>query len=329
MKRNFIYLILFLTPLLWRGAWGEAKAQTNLVLNPSFEDTILCPYSYSKIYFAINWFQPNKYYGNIINSSNSDLYNSCSSTTSDVSVPSNSLGFQNARTGNGYAGVFVYIDNTNTREYIEGTLLTPLVQGKLYCVEFYVSLADTISSIAITNMGAYFSHDSLLDSSSYNAITIVTPQVENSNTNYLTSKTTWMLVSGTFTAAGGERFITIGNFHSPATTNEITVTGGWSGNGSYYYIDDVSVIDCDSIAGVEEMAEENISLSPNPATNEIMLTANQPLKTIHIYNVLGEMVLERTANSEKVIDVSTWKAGVYFVEVETEKGVVRKTVIKE
>ena len=47
-------------------------------------------------------------------------------------------------------------------------------------------------------------------------------------------------------------------------------------------------------------------------------------------NVIGEEVLklERIANSQKAIDISLWKAGVYFVEVETEKGLVRKKVIK-
>ena len=85
--------------------------------------------------------------------------------------------------------------------------------------------------------------------------------------------------------------------------------------------------------GVNELGINNAELEimPNPATNEIMLTSNQQLKTIHIYNVLGEEVLklERIANSQKAIDISTWKAGVYFVEVETEKGVTRKKLVKE
>ena len=85
--------------------------------------------------------------------------------------------------------------------------------------------------------------------------------------------------------------------------------------------------------GIEELGVDGgeIEIYPNPATNEFTLTTkNQQLKTIHIYNVLGEEVLklERIATSEKAIDISSWKAGVYFVEVETEKGLVRKKVIK-
>ena len=301
----------------------KGYGQVNIVHNPSFEDTIQCPVGINEIYNANFWFQPCVYYGNVINSSSSDLFNTCGW------APQNNVGFQNPRTGSGYAGIFVYEDTINGREYIENSLLSPLIQGKVYCVEFYVSLADSISSLAITNMGAFFSNDSLLVTSYY-ALSSITPQVENLNTNYLSSKTNWMRISGTFVAAGGERFITLGNFHNVGTTNTQSVSGGWVGV-SYYYIDDVSVIDCDSIAGVEEMEKGEISISPNPATNEFTIkNAGLRMNAIHIYNVLGEEVLklERIANSEKVIDVSEWKAGVYFVEVETEKGIVRRKVIK-
>ncbi len=85
--------------------------------------------------------------------------------------------------------------------------------------------------------------------------------------------------------------------------------------------------------GVPEISQEiyDVLIYPNPASNEIMLATNQQLKTIHIYNVLGEEVLklERIATSEKAIDISTWNAGVYFLEAETEKGIVRMKFVKE
>ncbi len=85
--------------------------------------------------------------------------------------------------------------------------------------------------------------------------------------------------------------------------------------------------------GVNELGIKNAELEiiPNPATNEIMLTSNQKLKTIHIYNVLSEEVFFEqltTSNQQLSVDVSTWKEGIYFIEVETEKGVIRKKFIK-
>ena len=84
--------------------------------------------------------------------------------------------------------------------------------------------------------------------------------------------------------------------------------------------------------GIEELGVDGgeIGIYPNPATNEFTIENSQlRINAIHIYNVLGELVLERIATSQKVIDVSSWNAGVYFVEVETEKGVIRKKVVKE
>jgi len=86
--------------------------------------------------------------------------------------------------------------------------------------------------------------------------------------------------------------------------------------------------------GVEEirMDETGVAIYPNPTTNQFTIENSQlRINSIHIYNVLGELVQSLKLESlklEVVIDVSTWKAGVYFVEVETEKGVVRRKVIK-
>ena len=156
------------------------------------------------------------------------------------------------------------------------------------------------------------------------------PQIKSPVGVFLNDTLNWIEISGTYIAHGGERYITIGNFNNPTDTFNLPNNNNNTTVVSYYFIDDVTVRDCTN-DGVEEIAEQNISISPNPATNEIMLTSNQKLKTIHIYNVLGEEVLklERIANSQKAIDISSWKAGVYFVEVETEKGIVRKKLVKQ
>ena len=92
-------------------------------------------------------------------------------------------------------------------------------------------------------------------------------------------------------------------------------------------------VNCSLPVGVSEVVAKDINdvlVYPNPATNQFTIENSQlRINSIHIYNVLGELVLERIANSEKVIDVSSWNDGVYFVEVETEKGVVRRKVVKE
>ena len=300
----------------------------NLVPNSSFEVIDSCPTIDGKLYFAQPWFQPCIYYGNTKNSSSSDIFSYCASY---MGVPTNGEGSQFARTGNGYAGFSPYAGINNGREYNEVQLLSPLIANKLYCVKFYVSLAET-SRYAISKLGVYFSVDSLLDTSYYHAIDYVFPQVENPSNIFLNDTSNWMLVWGNFVATGGERFMTIGNFHNPANTNVQNVNGG-SFYWTYYYIDDVSVVDCDSISGVGEInGEVDVSIAPNPATDELRIKNYElGIKTIKIYNLLSECVYNTTIKQLNTItiDIAYLPKGIYFIEVQSEKGIKRRKFVKE
>ncbi len=322
-KLGFLLLILCLR--------FSASGQVNLVPNPSFETVTQCG-GISQIYYAAPWFQPNIWQGNTTNSSTSDLFDTCVNY-STAGVPINQCGNQNARTGIGYAGIFVYGDTFNYREYLEVPLVSPLIANRHYCVEFYVSLAE-MSYFAISNFAAYFSQDSLLISSAYNhTIDTVTPQIENSVGNMLASKTAWMQVSGNFIATGGERFMTIGNFHLPVNTNVQPVTGGSYAGAGYYFIDDVSVVDCldEETNNLTNNQPSTIEISPNPATSEIKITTtNAVIKEAHIYTMMGQCIHQSTINNrQSTIDISSLPSGMYIAEVISEKGVIRKRFVKE
>lgn len=208
----------------------------NLVPNPSFEEYTDCPYDGSgsgQLYFAIPWYSPSQ--------GSPDYFNSCD-VTNVLSVPDNVLGYEYARTGKGYAGFFSFYIWGLSREYIQVELLQPLIYNINYCVNFYLSLADT-TNYAVNNIGAYLSAN--LISSSNDSNFPNTPQILNNSLNPLTSKINWIKISGTFMAAGGEKYITIGNFNNDANSDTIKVgLNGW--NVTYYYIDDVSVYPCDA-----------------------------------------------------------------------------------
>jgi len=189
----------------------------------------------------------------------------------------------------------------NYREYLEVPLLTPLDTSKLYCVEFYVSLAD-IFGMAISNLGVYFSNDSLTDGTNMNTIDYIVPQLENPIGNILNDTTNWMLVSGTYTAIGGERFMTIGNFHLASNTNAQVVPTQTPNNIAYYYIDDISVTDCTTI-GISETNNQpsSIEISPNPATSEIKITTtNAVIKEAHIYTMMGQCIQQSTIANQQL-----------------------------
>jgi gliding motility-associated-like protein len=263
----------------------QSEAQ-NLVPNWSFEDTIQCPFTLSQLNTTQFWFNPN--------TASPDYYNSCS-TAGIVGVPNNVAGYQNARTGNAYAGCYYggpALVPSNGREYIEVQLIDSLTSGTSYCVSFYVSLANSCS-MAISNVGCYLSQYQITSSNMFSLP--VTPQIENPLGNYLTDTLNWMKVSGTFNATGGERFITIGNFHNAADSTRLYQS--FNGQYYYYYIDDVSVIQCpDTVITVDtnNFFVPNAFSPNNDGNNDILFVRGKNIDQLNfvVYDRWGQRVFE-------------------------------------
>lgn len=212
----------------------QCVAGANLVPNPQFENKAYCPFYFSQVSAAAPWFNPTI--------ATPDYMNACAPFWL-MGVPSNAMGNQTAYSGNGYMGAFAYsVYGTNPvpgyREYIEAPLLAPMQPGMQYQVSFRVSLADS-SGWSIGNIGAHFSVGALVNGSTQGPLNVV-PQVANPPGNLLTNKTGWTLITGTFSAAGGETHITLGNFLDDAATTAIT--NAYGTNHTYYYYDDVEVV---------------------------------------------------------------------------------------
>ena len=227
----------------------------NLVPNPSFENFVNCPSLNSQLNLASPWTTPT--------SGTSDLINSCAPVTAfGVSVPYNFRGFQNARTGNGYAHIFCYPNATsaNYREYLQVQLISPLVAGQTYEISFYVSLSDN-SMHAINNIGAFISTFAP-NAGGYYPLPY-TPQILE--TNVVSDTANWVNISGLYTALGGEQYLTIGNFYNDSLTTAIIVNPStphlFSDCG--YYVDDVSVL---PYLPPSSLCDTNCSpnLAPNP-----------------------------------------------------------------
>lgn len=221
---------------------------TNLVFNPSFEDYRECPRkidALGKLTIVDAWYQPT--------AGSADYYNICGSR--DCGVPRNKLGIQDAHFGNGFCGI--YCSKTDYREYLQTELKEPLRAGEMYRVSFYVSLSE-YSSGAVATIGALFTTERigdtlrsvLMDKSikqlapgiSQTVATYFEPQVVNDYDRVLDDTKAWMQISGVFTAKGGERFMTIGNFYPASQSNVVDLDSlTYLLPGAYYYIDDVSV----------------------------------------------------------------------------------------
>ncbi|MBK9799122.1 MAG: immunoglobulin domain-containing protein [Bacteroidetes bacterium] len=77
--------------------------------------------------------------------------------------------------------------------------------------------------------------------------------------------------------------------------------------------------------------EEGITIFPSPVKNILQIASTSMLiNEIKLYNSIGALLIEQKQNKKQVsIDLSSHANGIYFVEIKTEKGHIRKKVVKE
>ncbi|MEZ5083781.1 MAG: T9SS type A sorting domain-containing protein [Bacteroidales bacterium] len=73
---------------------------------------------------------------------------------------------------------------------------------------------------------------------------------------------------------------------------------------------------------------EYINIFPNPAKNAVTIICPEEMDILDfkIYDQTGNLVLHKESTTQS-IDISTIQSGLYFVEIETERAIVRKKLI--
>ena len=331
MKTNSINIkmICFVFFLLF---YSLSYSQSNLVPNPSFEFALDC--TGAEITRAAPWFTP----ANTCDYFNSCFYSPFYFPCGGGGVPNNNFGFQEARTGQAYAGIgFCELGDPlgGYREYIEVKLLDTLKSERIYCIEFWVSLARLCQSplpIGIDAIGAYFSNDTLKYSSNDTSLVFnVVPQVQNPEWNIITDTTNWIKISGWFVAQGGEDYMTIGNFKTDANTHTLiayTNIPGSNGDIAYYYIDDVSVVRCDTIAPLP--VDNTLKIYPNPVDDELIIEmkGNAVPVGFEIFNYIGQVVYKGSMVDKTSIYTDGFEGGVYVVRLKNSGMLVYRKVVK-
>ena len=86
-----------------------------------------------------------------------------------------------------------------------------------------------------------------------------------------------------------------------------------------------------SSLSIEELANYNISIFPNPVKGKfkIQLNDNNEVKALRILDVNGRLVKQMFSNlSSNEYNISSLKSGIYFLIIETEKLQYQKKLIK-
>jgi hypothetical protein len=235
--------------------------QGNLVQNSGFELISNCPYSAGQANFCASW--------NV--DETPDLMDTCG--TASFGVPTNYAGYQLPLSGKTYIGLVTFGFNPllqiNFREFIKTELTDSLKPGITYCIKFNASVADK-SPYFSPNIGIHFSTDEI-DPISWDANNNVfviqhSASVENENSALLTDTSDWEEISLYYTASGGEKWLTIGNFRTDSNTvYSYFQTNNF--NYTYLYVDNVSVFEQISAdAGIDTLIcqGDSIRLGPTP-----------------------------------------------------------------
>ena len=206
----------------------------NLVQNGSFEEKAWCPgdYTQAKLKTISGWSQAN--------AGTPDHFDACSSG-GKAGVPENMFGNQPALDGNAYAGIVLFSQSKPYyREYLQAPLRRSLHEGEWVCVEWWVCAADK-SKVITDGLGVYFTAEA--PSAVGEGMLTGTPQVANPALHMLSDRWSWTRLSDVFQAAGGEEFVTIGNFTEPKDLRimERKDTSEAFSNWAYVYLDDVRV----------------------------------------------------------------------------------------
>jgi hypothetical protein len=299
-------------------------SQTNLVSNPGFEAPLSCPSQINLFQgYARNWW-----------GLNDQIFDDTCSLTSDLAVPYNLWGYQYPRSGICMAGMnTIILDSTfastkNLREYIYTPLSDTLQAGKNYYVSFWVNCSKN-AMYACNDFGAYFSKNYLLLNHHLQA---VTPQMQNNTTtNLLTDTAGWQQIKGRFIAAGGEKYLTLGNF-TPDSIAHVTYLHG-SPNPTYdwklafYYIDDVEVmLDSAGSLGIadQQLNRASVSVFPNPNNGNMTVNYSLPNAreaSLELFDSYGRLISDRPLDLNKttaILSESFLPNGIYQVQIITD-----------
>ncbi|MCA0430477.1 MAG: T9SS type A sorting domain-containing protein [Bacteroidetes bacterium] len=307
MKKTIITYLFFVLTL-------KLIAQQNLVTNGGFENMISCPTGAGEIQQVVGW---NAFRGS------PDYFNSCASQGSGFSVPNTVIGFQNAASGNAYAGFYSYFPSSGQpRECLGSALTSPLVIGTKYFVNFKVNLCQidslSLSNCATDHIGTLFSTNQF----SFSSPVSINNFAQVYSTSIISDTVNWTTIKGSFIADSAYQYFSIGNFFDDISTNKAYFFSS-STYAAYYFVDDICV-STDSIftetwTNIKEIKDNSlVRVYPNPCKDIVIVDLKEKFNVpliLTIYNSLGQVVyIKQSANEEQItLNLSGLPSGVFLL----------------
>lgn len=115
---------------------------------------------------------------------------------------------------------------------------------------------------------------------------------------------------------------------SLSSDGSIMAIGAGGNDGSFTDSGSARVYDFSSVLSSESFKFDYFRIYPNPVQNLINIELNQvvELEKVNIYNTLGQFIY---STKDLKIDTSNFESGIYFIEIETNKGKSAKKIVVE
>ncbi|MEI7595004.1 MAG: OmpA family protein [Bacteroidota bacterium] len=295
------FLLLFFSVFIF---CKTATYAQNLIFNPSFEERDSCPTENPNQVFKFckNWMQATK--------GTPDLYAPCN--IGYYSIPRSGTGYCTPLSGTSYSGMLLYavygMSGKEYREYIETKLAEPLIAGEKYHFIIYVKPSGGFgddSRCYCNSIGMYFS-EKIVKADSFGVLDYK-PQITN-QFRMMEDTSKWQVVSGEFTAKGGERYLTIGNFKRNKDTKTKFVKekrqamlGGEEFRNSYYYLDNIYVLPKSKLNSIESELSAFDELPNIPLWRGRVI----PLKNIYFPFDKSNLNKPSVEELDKLVDLMT------------------------
>jgi hypothetical protein len=347
LAMRLFWLIILGLPCLCLAQVPEGNLIPNWsfeILRPDLSGDTLCPMGTPSIYRTTNW--------GMARGSVDYFHACCNAENPNYGVPYNRFGNQDPFDGVAYVHFASYLyEFDDAREFVWLPLPDSLKSGQGYTFRMRVSRADS-ADFGVDKIGALFSKEdtrTFVVNQFENEFLTVQPQIESpgGTDQIIADEMGWSTIEGQFVASGGEKFLTIGSFHSDGNlfvqqvgpvdengqlgTLDYHEAYGYVGFASYY-LDAVELYENNSI-GIKE-PEFTFSIYPNPATTNLTIESRTPLAQVWVRDVAGRAIMNGTLRSaqsdNKTLDVSSLPSGIYLVEVLTQNGQhsVQKVVVE-
>ncbi|MEO7992670.1 MAG: T9SS type A sorting domain-containing protein [Chryseolinea sp.] len=131
----------------------------------------------------------------------------------------------------------------------------------------------------------------------------------------------------------GNRWYKDGVFQEGLIGNSIQVSGEATDYTARIMIDNCMSEPSNSIiiTAIDEVARNEARISPNPTNNgiELHISANERIKTIEVYDIKGQRLLQHEVSGENhFVNMEGWESGIYLVKIKSESGVYVSKVFK-